>query len=87
MEELDLAGERIWNLQRLITIQQWETRDLRMAHDVLPERFFLHRGRVEAPIQREEWEQARTDYYRELRWDTATGAPTPEALKRVGLEE
>lgn len=84
-EELDLAGERIWNLQRLITIREWQTEDLRAEHDTLPERFFLHRGHVEAPILRDEWEKARADYYREMGWNPATGAPTSESLERVGL--
>jgi aldehyde:ferredoxin oxidoreductase len=86
MEELDEAGERVWTLQRLITMRQWGTRDLRTTHDVLPERFFLHAGSVEAPIQRDEWEQALDDYCQELGWEPATGAPTAESLKRLGLE-
>lgn len=87
MEGLDRAGERIWNLQRALTIREWGTANLRAKHDILPQRFFLHQGRVEQPIQREEWERARTDYYRELGWDVTTGAPTREALAKVGLEE
>lgn len=87
MGELDLVGERIWTLQRLITIQEWGTHDLRTEHDTIPERFFLHSGLVEAPIQRSEWERARSDYYQELGWNPSTGAPQAEALRRVGLGE
>ncbi len=86
MAGLDLAGERIWTLQRLVTMHQWGTRDLRSSHDVLAERFFLHAGSVEAPIQRDEWEQALDDYCRELGWEVETAAPTDAALARLGLQ-
>jgi len=86
MDGLDARGQSIWTLQRLITISEWGTRDLRHEHDILPERFFLHKGSVEAPIQRDEWEQALNDYYLEARWDIETGAPSPQALRELGLE-
>jgi aldehyde:ferredoxin oxidoreductase len=86
MEELDRAGERIWNLQRLITMEEWGTVNLRGEHDVLPARFFTHPGTVEAPIQKGEWEQALDDYYGEMGWDVRTGAPTGESLVKLGLE-
>ncbi|MBN1401599.1 MAG: hypothetical protein JXA74_12220 [Anaerolineae bacterium] len=85
MAGLDRAGERIWNLQRALTMRQWRTANLREAHDRLPERFFMHTGEVETPIGRGEWDQARTDYYHELGWDTASGAPTRQALEALGL--
>ena len=87
MDALDQAGERIWTLQRLLTIHELDTIDLRSAHDLLPERFFLHSGSVEAPIDRAEWTQACTDYYRELGWNTRTGAPTAESLDGLGLTD
>ena len=87
MEGLDLAGERIWTLQRLLTLRQEGTGDLRADHDILPERYFLHKGAVERPIDRDAWEQAKTDYYRGLDWDEEKGVPSMEALRRVGLGE
>ncbi len=52
MEGLDSIGERIWNLQRSLTIREWGTGDLRGEHDGLPQRLFLPRGRAEKPIRR-----------------------------------
>ena len=45
----------------------------------------MHAGAVEAPIDRDEWAQARADYYSELDWDEDTGAPSETTLERVGL--
>ena len=85
-QEVDLIGERIWNLQRLYNIRE----GIRRKDDTLPQRFFeeplpdgFSRGQV---IEREVFEKALDDYYSMHGWDNE-GIPTKEKIKELALED
>ncbi len=80
--ELLLVGERIFQLQRLINVRLGVTR----ADDTLPARF-LEQARPDGAASGSlpDLETMLDEYYALRGWD-ADGAPTPEALARVGLE-
>ncbi|HEX3031632.1 MAG TPA: aldehyde ferredoxin oxidoreductase C-terminal domain-containing protein [Bacillota bacterium] len=84
-EELILAGERIWNLQKLVNIREGETRE----EHVFPARFYQEplpegpaQGRV---LDGEQVEQALDEYFAARGWDSVTTAPTPAKLRLLGL--
>jgi aldehyde:ferredoxin oxidoreductase len=78
-------GERAYNLARIFNVREGITR----ADDTLPPRL-LEEPLPEGPAAGKVNENlpAMLDKYYELRgWDKATGKPTPEKLKELGLEE
>jgi aldehyde:ferredoxin oxidoreductase len=83
-EELELAGERIWNLGRLFNIREGFSR----KDDKLPPKFFkqpLKGGPTDgAKVSEEEFEKALDEYYTLRGWDN-NGIPKEETLKRLGL--
>ena len=86
VKQMDLIGERIWNLQRLYNIREGIGR----KDDTLPQRFFdeplpdgFSKGQV---IEREVFEKALDDYYKMHGWDDQ-GVPTKEKIKELGLED
>lgn len=86
IEELQEIGERRINMMRLFNAKAGFTK----AEDTLPDKAFL--PIPEGPgagtkITREDFEVARDAYYAFAGWDKETGNPTPETLKRIGLEE
>lgn len=85
-DEAMLIGERIVNLQRLIALY----RGYRPEHDFDISPRLLEplaagpaKGRTAGPHL--PW--MRREYYEHLRWDPATGVPSPEALRKVGLAD
>jgi aldehyde:ferredoxin oxidoreductase len=84
VEEFRKIGERIYNLERAFNIREGLTR----ADDTLPRRLLedpLPEGPAEGHVNNLE---VLLDPYYEFRgWDKTTGAPTPEKLREVGLEE
>ena len=44
-------------------------------------------SRLGSVLDREEFERMKDDYYRLRGWDTATGFPTVQRLKELGLSE
>jgi aldehyde:ferredoxin oxidoreductase len=84
-EDLVKVGERAYNLARVFNVREGVTR----ADDTLPPRL-LEEPLPEGPAAGKVNENlpAMLDKYYELRgWDKATGKPTPEKLKELGLEE
>jgi aldehyde:ferredoxin oxidoreductase len=85
VDELLEAGERAVNLARVFNVREGLSR----ADDHLPAR--LH-GPLEGgtligrSIDRAEFEAAITRLCELKGWDTATGIPTPERLRELGLE-
>jgi aldehyde:ferredoxin oxidoreductase len=84
VEELLEIGERAVNLARMFNVREGFTRD----DDRLPDR--LHGPLEGGPltgtsIDREAFGAAVDALYALKGWDTATGAPTPERLERLGL--
>jgi aldehyde:ferredoxin oxidoreductase len=84
VEEFRKTGERIYNLERAFNIREGITRD----DDTLPKRLLeepLPEGPAEGQVNNLE---ILLDPYYEFRgWDKATGKPTPEKLRELGLEE
>jgi aldehyde:ferredoxin oxidoreductase len=84
-DDLVKIGERAYNLARIFNVREGITR----ADDTLPPRL-LEEPLPEGPAAGKVNENlpAMLDKYYELRgWDKATGKPTPEKLKELGLEE
>lgn len=84
-DDMVKLGERAYNLARVFSIREGLTR----ADDTLPPRL-LEDPLPEGPAAGKVNENlpAMLDKYYELRgWDKATGKPTPEKLKELGLEE
>jgi len=86
-EEIKDIGRRIYTLERLFNIREGASR----KDDYLPERFYveptttgqeINRGKV---IEREKYDMMLDEYYDYHGWDRE-GRPTPETLKKIGLE-
>ncbi len=91
-EELDHVAERIFLLHRALTIRRMQTMDMRTRHDQIPEWVFsdpsgkkpFTKGTVH--MDREDVRLALDMFYKEMGWDTATGAPTRETYRKFGLD-
>ena len=88
-QELLKMGECINNLARAIMVREMGLRDIRNAHDVLPEHFFVNRNPIGGapPVDRENFEKAKDTYYRLRGWDVGTGLPTRLKLEQLGLKD
>lgn len=84
VEEFAKVGERIYNLERAFNVREGLTR----SDDTLPRRLLedpLPEGPAEGHVNNLEF---LLDPYYEFRgWDKATGKPTPEKLRELGLED
>ncbi len=87
-EEIRDIGRRIYNLERLFNIREGASR----KDDYLPERHYLeptpigqkiNQGKV---IERDKYDMMLDEYYDYHGWDR-DGNPTPETLKKIGLED
>jgi aldehyde:ferredoxin oxidoreductase len=76
------VGERVWNLSRAIMIKEGRTR----KEDTFHESFFKE-GSGEKAVPKEDFERAKTNYYRLRGWDEATGWPTREKLEELDLSD
>jgi aldehyde:ferredoxin oxidoreductase len=87
VEQLQLIGERIRNLERVFDVRQGMCREM----DILPDKFFdkpLRKGKYEgAVLDREKFEQMKDEYYELRGWDKKTGFPTKEKLIDLGLQD
>ncbi len=84
-EDMMRLGETAYNLARVFNVREGLSR----AEDTLPPRL-LEEPLPEGPAQGKVNENlpAMLDKYYELRgWDKATGKPTPDKLRELGLEE
>ena len=84
-DDMVKVGETAYNIARIFNIREGVTR----ADDTLPPRL-LEEPLPEGPAKGKVNENlpAMLDKYYELRgWDKATGKPTPEKLRELGLEE
>jgi len=85
LEELLRVGERRLSLFRAFNARE----GFGPADDRLPEKLYVPlRGGASdgVALDRAEMDQAVRWYYDEAGWDAATGAPTPEKLRSLGLE-
>jgi aldehyde:ferredoxin oxidoreductase len=83
-EEALQVGERITNLMRLIYLRRGFTKD-----DELDVGEKMLDGLIEKPetAMRPHLPRMVDEYYEMMGWNVATGAPRPETVKRLGLEE
>lgn len=82
LEDMLRAGERAWNLKRLINLRL----GLRREQEKLPKALlepYSEGGAAGYIIPFDEMLQA---YYQARGWDLHSGAPTPETLRRLGLD-
>ena len=86
-EELQKAGERIWNLQRLFNVREGASRkDDMPPHKMLNEALVVGEKKY-PPLNEKHINELLDDYYDERGWDKDTGNPSMETLKRLDLEE
>jgi aldehyde:ferredoxin oxidoreductase len=95
--ELLRAGERAYNLEKLINVREGFTRE----DDRIPQAYL---GNIETPLEapegdryladwfgkrvtREDLEEMLDHYYEERGWDIEKGVPTKKKLVELGLEE
>ena len=80
-EDMLIAGERIWNLERLFNLQA----GISPEEDTLPKRLLeepIPEGPSKGHVHR--LKELLPEYYRVRGWDEK-GIPTPEKLKALGL--
>jgi aldehyde:ferredoxin oxidoreductase len=90
-QELDEAGERIFNLHRALTIRDMGTKQMRKEHDAIPAWVFkdssgkapFTRGTIH--MDKEDISKAMDMYYEEMGWDNETGAPSGSTYQKLGL--
>jgi len=85
-DKLMKAGERIFNLEKMINYRE----GFRREDDSLPDRFFeepLTMGPEKgAVLEREAFKEMMDDYYRERKWNTVTSRPSDSKLKGLALD-
>lgn len=83
VNSLLLAGDRIWTLEKLFNLEAGITKE----DDTLPKRL-LEEPIPEGPSKGEVWERdiLVPQYYESRGWDK-DGIPTPETLRKLGLDE
>lgn len=87
-QELLMAGERTWNIEKAYNTRCGATR----ADDIIPDRFFNEPLRGGGPsggtvVERDKFERILKEYYEDRRFDPETGLPTRAGLERLGLKE
>jgi aldehyde:ferredoxin oxidoreductase len=83
-QQLLTAGERIYNIERAFNSKSSLTRD----NDNIPDKFFTDPIETKLKVlDRQQFENLKDRYYELRGWDVATGHPTPEKLKELGLPE
>ncbi len=86
IKELVTVGERRINMMRAFNMREGFTRQ----DDEMKKKFFEPlRGTGPTAgvyMTREEFESMKDEYYRQMDWDVASGNPSPEKLKSLGLE-
>ncbi|MBW1923810.1 MAG: hypothetical protein JRF59_15490 [Deltaproteobacteria bacterium] len=87
-ETLELRADRSWTLLRIMNLRDGFSRN---KQETLPDRWFREDGFKDYatgdPLRPETVEKMIEDYYGEWGWDLETGAPTPETIARLSLEE
>jgi aldehyde:ferredoxin oxidoreductase len=84
VDELQTAGERIWNLIRIFNVRE----GVRASGDSLPERIFKEPLKSGNPagkvLPRDQFDTMLQEYYQLRGWDNE-GVPTPEMLKKLKI--
>lgn len=84
-EELLRCGERVYTTEKLLNLREGLGRE----SDYPPERFFCE-AMPDGPdkgahLDRGDYERLLSDYYQARGWDPASGRPTAEKLRELGL--
>lgn len=86
MDELLEVGERRLNMMRAFNAREGITRE----RDTLPEKFYqrpLKGGPTDGwKVDKAEFDNALTEYYRQCGWDEATGNSARDTLMRLDLD-
>jgi len=92
-EEMMAAGERAWNLIKVLNVKEGFTRE----HDTYPkkwvqplekpsgEKIYLRNAYDDRTLTADDLERLKDDYYQERGWEVARGIPTREKLISLGL--
>ncbi len=83
LDDLYLASERIFNLERAAQVRMGRRR----KNDTFNEYYFNHPDRRGNPMDRAAWEKAKDEYYQMRGWDVKTGIPTRERLEKLDLKD
>lgn len=100
-DKLNERAARIWTLHRLLTALEWGNGNivnLREEHDQLPEHFFKPSDPrflppfppapgPHPPLDKKHFEEAKTEYYKLMHWDIATGLPKRSTLKNLDMDD
>jgi aldehyde:ferredoxin oxidoreductase len=86
LEDLMTVGERRLNMLRAFNAREGIDR----SQDKLPEKFFT-KPLKDGPsngwrVEKDQFEAALEEYYRQSGWDVETGTPTRPTLERLGLD-
>jgi aldehyde:ferredoxin oxidoreductase len=85
LEDLQTVGERCVNMQRAFNAREGVTRN----QDRLPEKFFkqgLNGGPSDGwKVEKDQFEAALEEYYRQSGWEVENGTPTRQTLERLDL--
>lgn len=84
-EELELAGERIWNLERLFGVREGIRRDSDLPPARLTEEPISSGPSLGHRLDLSSYNKMLDEYYQLRNWDRATGIPTEEKLRQLGL--
>lgn len=85
IDELLTVGERRVNMMRMFNARE----GIDSSQDTLSKKFFkpLKGGPTDGlKVDKNEFEMAKNEYYRQSGWDEETGIPTKQTLKRLQLE-
>lgn len=90
-DELDKAGLRAFLLQRLYTMRQLKTKDMRHVHDRYPDWIFddakgrapFTKGTIR--MEHDDIEKSFDLFFELMDFDVKTGAPTEKCLNEYGL--
>ena len=85
-DDYHMAGERVFNLEKCFNYRE----GFRRGDDEIADRFFedpyTEGPKAGAVLNREEFEQLKTAYYKQRGWDPKTTRPSQEKLKQLGLD-
>ena len=86
-QEVLMAGERTWNIEKAFNTRCGATR----ADDIIPERFFEEPLKGGGPsggsvVDRDKFETILDEYYEDRKYDPKSGLPTRAGLERLGLK-